>query len=198
MPAKKKRPLGHDVKVFYLSDAFYYGAFTVINAFLSALITLKISNGDTGLVGLVIAYGMVVRIFSELVLTRFSRNLDLKGKRNLVTCSYMISGLSTMLMGFSTNIWQILALQSIYSLFDGLAYPHKWSIFTRIIDPQKTEFQWSLEDIITTLSAAIFAAFGGFLSDYFGLEAIFILFGILYISSGMTFYFIEQTQSPIK
>lgn len=184
-----------NVKFFIIADGFYYAGYSVVNAFLSILITSKITGGRIEIVGFVIAYYMFIRAVLEIPLSRLTSRYSFISKRNLIASSYILYGIFTALLGFSTQIWHLFLIQTIIGFLDALTYPIKWPIFTRLIDKEKEELEWSLEDIFSTLLPAFFTALAGIISSAFGLESAFLLFGSLLIISGVTFLFIRTTKN---
>jgi hypothetical protein len=69
------KSIGSNVKIYFIADGFYYAGYSVVNAFLSLLITSKITEGRLDMVGFVISYYMVIRAISELPLSRLTKNL---------------------------------------------------------------------------------------------------------------------------
>lgn len=190
--------LNLNVKFFIIADGFYYAGYSVVNAFLSILITSKITGGRIDIVGFVIAYYMLIRAFSEIPLSKLTRKLNITAKRNIIASSYMLYGLLTAVLGFSTQIWHLFLIQTLAGLLDGLTYPIKWPIFTRILDKDREELEWGLEDIFSTLLPAIFTALAGVVSSSFGLESAFLLFGLLLFISGIIFLLIKPTENQKK
>lgn len=180
--------INRNVKYYLASNSLYYGSFDVINAFLSILVTNKVTGGNIEIMGLILGYTMLLRAFVELILIRIIKIKRKSFEKNIVAVSYVLYGLLVIALGFSESILYVFLIQTGLALLDALAYPMKWSIFSLILDKNNAEQEWGLEDIISTAVSAIFASIGGILSVAFGLEAIFIIFGLLYIGSGLLFF----------
>jgi len=178
--------------MYIIADGFYYAGYSVVNAFLSILITSKITGGRLDMVGYAISYYMFVRALTEIPISRWTKKFSLLTKRNIIAYSYIFYGILIFLLGHSTQLWHIFFIQTLVGLLDAMAYPIKWTIFTKIVDKGNEELEWGLEDIGSTLLPAIFTALAGFVSSSFGLEYAFLLFAILLIVSGLTFFFIKQ------
>ncbi len=188
---KPSSKISRNVKLFLLSNSCYYGGFDIINAFLSILITTRISHGNIEIVGFVVAYGMLLRGLSEIGLSKFLSKYSWEQKRNIVTFVYILYSMAILLTGFSTQIWQVVVLQTGIAVFDAIGYPLKWSIFSSIMDKKNMEVEWGLEDILSTLTGAVFSAVGGVLSQRYGVEVIFVTFGFFYFISAVSFHFIH-------
>lgn len=183
--------VNRNVKLYFVSNSLYYGSFDIIQAFLAVLVTQKVSGGSVEIVGYIVAYGMISRFIFEIIFGKFVKGFSWNTKKIIVTGGYLAYGVTTILMGFSTTIAQVFIFQSLISLIDALCYPLKWSIFTHIIDERNQEFEWSLEDVLSTMTSACLAALGGFLTQKYELSIVFIFFGISYFLSGVSFYFIK-------
>lgn len=181
------------VKYYLASNSLYYGSFDVINAFLSLLVTNKVSGGNVETMGLILGYAMLLRAVVELFLIKIIKIKEKNIQKNVVASSYVLYGILVIILGFSTSILHVFIIQTLLSIIDALAYPMKWTIFSIILDKNNAEQEWGLEDIISTAVSAIFAALGGILSVQFGLEAIFVIFGLLYLFSGVLFFPIKVT-----
>ncbi|MFA6475590.1 MAG: MFS transporter [Patescibacteria group bacterium] len=189
----KIKGISSNIKAHIIADGFYYAGYSVVNTFLSLLITSKVAPGRLDIVGYAISYYMLIRALAKIPLSRLTAPLSATAKRNLVGYGYIFYGMFIFLLGYSTNIWQIFAIQTVVGLLDALTYPIKWSIFAHIVDKGREEYEWGLEDIASTSLPAIFIAVAGIVSSQFGLENVFLLFAVLLIVSGLTFFSIKQT-----
>lgn len=183
--------LNRNTKYFLLSDGLSIAGYNVIDVFLSILITEKVAKDNIALVGYVLAYYTVVRILSETLISNYSKKFTPNFKIQIISYSYFTYGILVALMGFSFEIWHIFLFQTIFGILDGVTYPLKWAIFSDIVKKENKESSWALEDIITTLAYAIAAAFMGWVSR-FGLQYVFISFGIMFTSGGIVFRFIKM------
>lgn len=188
-----------NVKTYLLANSFYYGGFDIINAFLSILITSQITDNKLEYVGYILGYYMLVRAGMELPLSKITRGLSDQNKINVVTYSFIFYGILIALMGFSTNIMQLLVLQTLIAMLDALAYPLKWTLFTKIIDNSNQELEWGLEDVLSVIVTAFTSILGGIISKVYGLSSVFILFGIMFSLCGITFHLIKikKTKGPL-
>lgn len=189
--------INKNVKFYLASNSLYYGSFDVINAFLSVLVTNKVTGGNLEIMGLILGYNMLLRAFVELILIKIIKIKQKTVQKNVVAISYVVYGLLVVALGFSSTILHVFLIQTFLALIDALAYPMKWSIFSIILDKNNAEQEWGLEDIISTAVSAVFAALGGILSQQFGLESIFVIFGLLYFFSGLFFFPIKVSDESI-
>lgn len=181
------KSVSSNVRSYIIADGFYYAGYSVINAFLSILITDKITGGRLDLVGYAISYYMLIRALAEIPISRITRKASFVTRRNIIASAYIVYGIVIFTLGFAEMFWQVLLIQTIAGLLDATAYPIKWTLFTRLVDKGHEELEWGLEDITSTLLPAAFTALAGIVSARFGLMYAFVLFAILLIISGITF-----------
>lgn len=189
------RFINKNIRIFLLSDILYYGGYDLLTAFLSVLITTKIAPDRLDILGIVISYQMIIRVLTEFPLSKITNIFPLRIKKNIVAISIIIYGCGIGILGFSTEIWHVFLILTSMSIMEALAYPLKWTLFTKMQDPNKEELEWSLEDVLSTLAAAVFSTIGGFIANSFGLPLIFIIFAMLFICSGILFIFIKYKKS---
>lgn len=175
------------VLVFILSDMFYYAGIDVTYAYMAVLITAQVTDGNIAAVGFSLTITMLARAISELPFSKITQKYNKTTKRNIVTMSLILYGILLMILGQAQLLWHVYLLQVFIGLLEGLAYPIKWGIFTSILDKGKEEFEWGLEDVASTFFPALFAMLAGVLAGIVGLPALFFLFGLIMIISGVLF-----------
>lgn len=162
----------------------------MVNAFLSILITSRLTD-RIDIVGFVMAYYMIVRVATEVPMSTFTKKLSRKARKNPVSINFAIYGVGLMLLGYTTEIWHIFALQTLFGFLDATNYPLKWTLFPQILDKSKEELEWSLEDSLGSLFPAIAAVAAGIISERYQLPIVFIMFGTLMIISAIIFSLID-------
>lgn len=190
------RLFNRNVLIFIFADGFYYGGYSVINAFLSVLITAKITDGRVDIASYVIAYYLILRAIAELPFSNFVRRLSDKRKVEIVATLYVVYGILVLLMGFSSMVWEIFALQTFIALIDAFSYPIRWPMFTRIVDRGNEELEWGVEDIAGTILPAVFSALAGVVAEAWGVSAAFYVFGPVFMVSGISFALIDLSRHP--
>jgi len=187
-----------NVLIYTLADGFYYGGYSVINAFLSILVTDKITNGRVDIASYVVSYYLVLRAIAELPLANFVRRYSDTTKLKIVTFGYISYGILILLMGFSDAVWQIFLLQTGIALIDALTYPIRWPIFTKVVDRGNEELEWGIEDVAGTILPAGFSALAGIIAEAYGISSAFYVFGPVFMISGFGFSFIDLRNHPHK
>ena len=87
---KLLKSINTNVKSYIIADGFYYAGYSVVNAFLSILITSKVTGGRLDMVGYAISYYMFVRALTEIPISRWTKKFSLLTKRNIIAYSYII------------------------------------------------------------------------------------------------------------
>jgi len=187
-----------NVLIYTLADGFYYGGYSVINAFLAVLITDKITDGRVDIASYVVSYYLILRAVAELPLANFVRRYSDSTKLKIVTGGYLTYGTLVLLMGFSNAVWEIFALQTGIALIDALTYPIRWPIFTKVVDRGNEELEWGIEDVAGTILPAGFSALAGIIAEAYGISSAFYVFGPVFMISGLGFSFIELKNHPHK
>ena len=93
---------------------------------------------------------------------------------------------------FSTQVWQIFALECFRGLAMACVIPTWSGIFTRHIDKGWEAFSWSLESTGIGFAAGLAGAFGGILAATVGFKTVFILTSIF----GLTASFLLLSIRP--
>ena len=174
-----------------LSDSFYYGGVSVVDAFLSILLTVQVTHGRLDMVGFVLGYALVVRALAELPFAYMMRHLSFDTKRRIIFFAFLVYGLTLIAMGFSTSVWHVFLAQTITALMNALAYPIKWPTFASVLDRGKEALEWSAEDVLSNALPAVSSIVAGLLAERYGVTAAFLFLGILMIVSGTAFIFIR-------
>ncbi len=180
------------VGLFIISDAFYYGGVDIPNSYLAVLITMQLSDGNIGAVGFAFTLTMLARGFSELPFTSITKKFNVSTKIYTVGICLILYGLFLILMGQSRQLWQVYLLQIGIGLVEGISFPLKWGIFSRIIDKGKEELEWGVEDVASTLLPALVAMLAGIFAGIVGLPALFFFFGLTMVTSGIVFLLIHR------
>lgn len=179
--------INKNVRLFLLADGLYYGGYGMLNAFLAALITLHVAPERLDIVGFILSYYLVCRAISIIPLTKFTFRLSLKTKKDIVALCFLLHGIAVISLGFSTQIWHILVIETVLALSDSLSYPVKWPLFSMVQDENNKETEWGLEDLFAVSGSAIAAITAGIVSNIFGVRAIFFVFGSLFFFASLCF-----------
>lgn len=176
-----------NVKIFLISDAFYYTSYDAVNTFLALLVTLKIAPDRIDLAGLVIGYYMLLRAVIEIPLSRLMVAYKLKTKLHILMTSHILYGIIIALLGFATTQLHVFTIMTLLAILDAVLFPIKWTLFSKIIDKDNEETEWGLEDTLSATSTSIFVILGGLLAQQYGVQVLFFIMGGLFVTSGLLY-----------
>lgn len=183
--------LSKGTKYFISSDIFYYSSIYFLDIFLTALVTLRITNGNLEILGFVISYSFIIRAIAEFFSLKFLNINSNQNRKDLVVFSSVVGGLLIILMGFSYLLWHVLLIYALITIVTAVSYPYRWTIFTSQFSKQSEDKAWAYEDIITSLSLGVLSAALGIVAKLYGLTTVFVFLGLSYIISAIFFYMIK-------
>jgi predicted MFS family arabinose efflux permease len=183
--------VSHNVRIFLAADVFYYTSYDAINTFLALLITINISPDRIDLAAMVIGYYMLLRALVEIPMSRLLVNQTLQAKLRLLMITHISYGFIIALLGLASSQLQIFTIMTLLALLDAALYPVKWALFSKILDKNNEETEWSLEDTLSSSSTAVFVVLGGMLAQQYGVQTLFFLMGGMFIISGLLYRFMH-------
>lgn len=189
--------LTKNIKIFLFHDILYWGSNSVLTSFLAILITSKITNGNLESIGFAVSAFLISNALVGTPFSLITRKFNPALKKNIAALGYILFGIFTLFLVFSTQIWQVILLQVILGAIEGIVYPLKWVLFSKIQEKGYEETAWSIEDFITAIVSAICVFLAGFLSERFGIESVWIIFSSFYILSGFFFLFLKINSDKV-
>lgn len=182
--------LNKDTIIFLISDTLFYCTSSVVGTFLGVYITARVAPGRLDAIGLVSMLYQIAFSLASLNSGFLARKFDMVGKKNMVAVAYLISGITTILVGFAQDVTSIAIIFTICGLAEGIASPIKWSIYSKIINKKYDDTAWGLDSFVTSAIPALALLPVGYLSEKYHISIIFILSGILTLVSGFFFGFV--------
>lgn len=183
--------INRSVGVFIGSEILFWASSMAVGAFLSVLVTTKITDGDLKAVGLSASIYLLSRAILAIPFSLLIHRFSNEQKKNIVGWGMVIYGVVIIGVGLSSRVMELYVLQAVLGAFDALFYPIRWSIFGRILDKGREEMGWAVHDSITSLTSSAFVAVIGAVAMGVGLVPIFVILGIIYSLSGIIFNFID-------
>lgn len=172
---------------FLIADILFYCTSNVVGSFLGILIASKIAPNRLDVVGLVFTAYQVSYAIAPMFIGHFNKMNRGKKKSYIVAFSYLVSGLVTIFMGFSNNLILITTFFTVSGLFDGIAYPIKNAIYTKLIKNGSDEKAWGLLSFVTTAIPAIFLIPISMVTKESTIPVIFAFSGVLTVFAGIFF-----------
>lgn len=172
-------------------------AFSLVMPFLPLYIELL---GVTGHSSLNMWSGIVFSItflFSAIASPFWGGLADRKGRKIMLLRSALGMSVVMVLMGFTQNIWQFLALRALLGLLGGFV-PNANALIATQVPRQKSG--WAMGTLSTgSVSGALLGPLiGGLLADSYGLRPVFfITASVLFICFILTFFCIREAFTPV-
>ncbi len=176
MPHPPKK-VDNVVRILIAADFFFNSAFASFAPVLAIFITNQIIGGGAKVAGLAAtAYWLTKSIFQLPISHWVDKTRGEKDDFWLLFGGYFLSAFVPLLYLFASRPWHLYAIQSVFGILMAAAVPGWYSIFTRHIDKWKISFEWSLDSVLSLgLASAGAAALGGYMVEYFGFRALFVV-----------------------
>lgn len=173
-------------------------AFSLVMPFLSLYVEVL---GVTDPQQLNIWSGVVFSItflFSAIASPFWGGLADRKGRKIMLLRSALGMAVVMLLMGFASNIWQLLVLRALLGLLGGFV-PNANALIATQVPRHKSG--WALGTLSTgaVSGALIGPLIGGLLADTFGLRMVFyITAGVLFLCFVITLCFVRESFIPVQ
>jgi len=192
---KFRRPtINRVVMVLVYADLIFFTAAGLITPIMAVFYVDEINGGSIALAGLVTALFWVVKSAVQVPVSLYADSH--KGEHDdfiLMVIGYAIAALVPFLYFlFVTEAWQVYLLEALSGVGYGLMVPTYLAMFTRHIDKQKENFEWTLHSNAVGLGYAAAAAIGGLLAERFGFRTVFLLTAIVMALSPIVLLFIRK------
>ena len=171
-----------------LSNFFIESSFGFIAPVFSVFIIQDIRGGSLAVAGFAAAVYWIAKSVMQLFV---GRALDkIPGEKDdlwALVIGHLIMGGAAFLYLLVETPLHIYIVQFILALGGALAIPSWYAMFSRHLDKLKEAFEWSLNSSITFgLGVGVASAVGGLIAEAFGFQAIFILAGVVGVTSAVT------------
>lgn len=163
-----------------MGDIMFFSAFGLIGPIFAIFVTSQIAGATIATAGFAATINLLTRALFQMPVARYIDRH--KGEKDdfkfMVAGSTLISVVPFAYLFITAPVHLYLA-QIILGIGGALANPGWFAIFTRHIDKGKEGTEWTLENVGVGLAAAITAAIGGILAQYFGFHNLFLIVGVL-------------------
>lgn len=106
-----------------------------------------------------------------------------KHKEKLVILGYILTNLGCLMYLFVYNQETLLVTQVILGLSMAILSPVFDSVYSHYVIPESEASNWGVWEAMNYIVAAIAAIIGGYVADYFGFKALFIVMFIISLVS---------------
>ena len=173
-----------------LSDIFVFTGFGLIEPILAIFIKENMVGGTIFAAGIASTIYLVTKSLVQLPFARYVDSHDHKliwlklGSALIVTVPFLYM--------LAKEIHFIYAIQIIYGIGAGLAYPAWLGIWSSNIDKDHQSFEWSFYYTLVGLGTAMTAIMGAAVAEYVGFNYTFLLVGILSFIGCALLYTLEK------
>ncbi len=171
----------HVIKTLVVSDFFINSGFSIFAPIFAVFITRQI-QGSLEVIGYAAAIFQIFKVCFQIPVSRIlDRN---KGEKDdfysMVFGSAIIATIPFLYL-FASQPLHIYIIQAFYGIGAAFSIPPWYAIFSRHLDKSKENIEWSMDSIAIGISGAASAALGGYLSQEYGFNTVFVIGGIVAI-----------------
>lgn len=174
--------INHVVKTLVWSDLYLETGLALFAPIFAIFVIGQIEGGNIEAVGFAAALPQIFKIALEIPIAKYldKNHGEYDDFYSMVFGSFLMSMVPFMYL-FATTVSHVYIISSIYGI--GLAFfvPPRFAIFSRHIDKQKENMEWTFKSIAVGVGAAGASALGGILAQRFGFSFVFVLAGIIAI-----------------
>ena len=168
--------ISHTIRTLITSDFLINSGFSVFAPVFAVFVTRQISNATIQTVGFAAAITQIVKALLQIPVAQY---LD-RNHGEYDDFYAMVLGSSLVVLVPVCYLWvhtanQVYLTQALYGVGLALAVPPWYAIFTRHIDAEQENIEWSLESVGIGISGAGAAALSGIVVSAYGFHAVFIL-----------------------
>lgn len=190
----RRPPINRVVMKLVYADLIFFTAAGLITPIMAVFYVNDINNGSIALAGLVTAIFWVTKSAVQVPVSLYADNH--KGEHDdfaIMVVGYIIAALTPLCYFlFVTEIWQVYLVEVIHGIGYGMMVPTYLAMFTRHIDRQRENFEWTLHSNAVGLGYAAAAALGGVMADRFGFRPMFLVTSIFMMLSPVVLLFIRN------
>lgn len=176
------------------ADLIFFTAAGLITPIMAVFYVDEVNKGSIALAGLVTALFWVVKSAVQVPVSLYADNH--KGEHDdyvMMVIGYVIIALVPLLYFlFVTEVWQVYLVEVVHGVGYGLMVPTYLAMFTRHIDRQRENFEWTLHSNAVGLGYAAAAAVGGVMADRFGFRPMFLATSIIMMLAPVVLLFIRN------
>lgn len=186
------------IKTLIIGDLFLNSAWGLLAPIFAIFIVQNISFGNVAqgakVAGFATLFYWMVKSLLQIPIGRY---LDKNhGEKDDFWFSFLGLFLASFVpFGFLVSFepWHIYILNAIHAVSMAMFIPSWYAIFTRHIDKGKEAFEWSMDSTFLGLGAGATAAIGGIMAAVWGFQIIFVLVGVLNMTSAVLFFSIRKS-----
>ncbi len=163
------------IKVFIISDMFFWGIWSTILPLLSVLVINEIPGTTIQTVTFGYSLYLLGRISGGILSGFRVANASENKKLQAVIFGILIVSLGYLGFAITRNLLMFLLFYTLTGLGIGIASPIRAALFTQHIQKHQETIDWAVLDSLVLSSVAATALVGGFIIQHFGFNALFVI-----------------------
>lgn len=168
------------IRTMLVSDFYINSGLSLFGPVYAIFVAGNIAGATIATVGFAAAISQIVKVCLEIPISRYldKNHGEYDDYYSLVTGNFIIA-LVPFLYLFASKVHHIYLIEALMGVGVACAVPPWHAIFSRHLDKNEENFEWSLKSISIGLAIAGAAAVGGLMAQRFGFDIVFILGGFV-------------------
>ncbi len=178
--------VNHVIKTMIVSDFYLNAGLSLFGPIFAIFITQQIQGADIRVVGFGAAIGQIVKIIFEVPIARYldKNHGEYDDFISLISGNFLFASVPFMYL-FASKVIHIYMIEVVAGVALALIVPPWNAIFSRHLDKEQENLEWSFESVGIGIATAGAAAVGGIIAEKFGFKTVFMLGGIFAIFGGI-------------
>jgi predicted MFS family arabinose efflux permease len=110
----------------------------------------------------------------------------------------MVSAVASFSLMMVTQMWQVYIVETVRAVGFAMYVPAWTAIFSRHLDKDHTAFDWAVQNSTISFGVGIAGLAGGIVASYAGFKFVFLMVGLLSLTSAGLLLFIPNLILPRK
>ncbi|MFH1046854.1 MAG: MFS transporter [Patescibacteria group bacterium] len=190
----RKPKVNRVVLTLVYADLIFYTAVGLVTPIVAVFYVDHVNGGSVALAGLATATFWIVKSIVQIPVSLYADSHKGEGDDfSMMIVGFVIAALVPFFYYlFVTQAWQVYLMEIISGIGYGLSVPTYLAMFTRHIDRQKENFEWTLHSNAVGLGYAAAAAIGGLIAERFGFGAMFLMTSAIMFLTPVVLLFIRH------
>ena len=173
--------LNRQIRILIITNGFIL----IARAMLGPIYALFVEEVGGDLLNAAFAFAIYAIVAGIVTLISGKYTDKLKENELIIVFGYGIIGLSFFGYIFVNSIWSLFLIQFILGIGEAIYAPAFDAIYSKYLGKGKSGRDWSIWESVNYFTIAIGAISGGLLVVFFGFNMMFIIMGLLSLSSAL-------------
>ncbi len=175
------------VRAFIISETFFWSGQNMLAPIFGIFIIEQVAGGSVEAAGMAVTAYMIARIFSELIVGKTLAGTHDKKKFWFSIVGIVVVALLYYLFIFVNTVMGVYLLQALLGIAFGIVSPAKYALFSEHLDKGKESTEWGIYDAAIFSGMALTAMMGGFITQLYGFDVLFLLSSALILIGAIPF-----------